>query len=155
MKALFLTVCAATMLVAAPVMAKDYPKGGVTADEVASDLKGIKHTAKIGKDSQGDPLIEASFDINGTAINYKIFFYGCDKGRCKSIQYHVAFDGSPKKLEQWNKEHRFARAWVSGEKLIHLEYDVDVEAGANTVSVQNATERFKAVMVDGVRFWSE
>lgn len=155
MKAKYFALAAASLvLMASPVLAKDYPKGGVTADEIASDLRGIQHKATITKDNAGDPLINASFDINGTDINYKIFFYGCENGRCKSIQYHVAFDGDAKLVAKWNQEHRFARGYITGTNLVHLEYDVDVEDGANTRAVQNATQRFKAVMVDGVKFWS-
>lgn len=139
---------------ATPLLAKDYTKGGVTGDEVASDLRAIGQTATVGKDSTGDPKIDAAFAVDKTDINYQIYFYGCKQGRCTTIQYHVAFDGDVKKIDAWNKGYRFARAYASDATTIHLEYDVDVEKGANSLAVQNSAERFKAVMVQGVTFLS-
>jgi hypothetical protein len=142
---------AASFAFATPLLAKDYPNGGVTGAEVAADLKAIDQKAEVGKDGSGDPLVSAAFKVGDSEIDYKIFFYGCKEGRCSSIQYHVAFDGDPSKLAEWNKGNRFARAYVGKEKTIHLEYDVDVEKGANSTAIQNSAQRFIAVMVQGVK----
>lgn len=137
---------------ATPLMAANYTQGGVTGQEIANDLKAIGQTATVTKDSGGDPKIDASFAIDKTEIGYQIYFYGCKTGRCTTIQYHVAFDGDIKKVDDWNKTYRFARAYATDKTTIHLEYDVDVEKGANSEAVQNSAERFKAVMVQGVTF---
>ena len=139
---------------ATPLAATDYIHGGVTGDEVAADLRAMGQTAVVGTDSTGDPKIDASFVVDKTDIDYQIYFYGCTKGRCTAIQYHVAFDGDVKKIDAWNKSYRFARAYASDATTIHLEYDVDLEKGANSEAVQNSAERFKAVMVQGVTFLS-
>lgn len=150
------TLTVAGLIFTAPAaMAKDYPDGGVTGDEVAADLKALGQKATVGKDSTGDPMVDASFAIGTTDIDYKIFFFGCNKGpRCTSVQYHVAFDGDIKKVVEWNKSYRFARAYSTDATTIHLEYDVDLEKGANTKAVQNTAERWKAIMVQGVTFLS-
>ncbi|ESQ88950.1 hypothetical protein ABAC460_14305 [Asticcacaulis sp. AC460] len=150
-KTVLFTAVAASFALATPLLAKDYPNGGVTGAEVAADLKGIDQTADVGKDSAGDPLVTAAFKVGDTSIDYKIFFYGCKEGRCTSIQYHVAFDGDVSKVAEWNKSNRFARAYVTDKSTIHLEYDVDVEKGANTAAIQNSAQRFIAVMVQGVK----
>ena len=126
----------ASSFVVTPLLAKDYTAGGVTGAEIAADLKGIDQTATVGKDSTGDPKVDATFKVGDTSIGYQIYFYGCKDGRCTSIQYHVSFDGDPSKITEWNKAHRFARAYVGEAKTIHLEYDVDVEKGANTVAIE-------------------
>lgn len=139
---------------ATPVLANNYTNGGVTGDEIAADLRAMGQTATVGKDSSGDPKIDAAFKVDKTSIDYQIYFYGCKTGRCTAIQYHVAFDGDIKKVADWNKSYRFARAYATDATTIHLEYDVDLEKGANTDAVQNSAERFKAVMVQGVTFLS-
>ena len=149
------SLTAAGLIFAAPVIAKDYTAGGVTGEEIAADLKAMGHKATVTKDSTGDPKVDASFAIGEegkkTDINYQIYFFGCNKGpRCTSIQYHVAFDGDIKKVPEWNKGYRFARAYSTDATTIHLEYDVDVEKGANTAAIQNSAERWKAIMIQGV-----
>ena len=150
-KTALLVAVAGTLACATPLIAKDYPNGGVTGAEVAADLKGVDQTATVGKDSTGDPMIDAAFKVGDTSIDYKIFFYGCKEGRCSSLQYHVAFSGDVSKIPEWNKSHRFARAYAT-DKTIHLEYDVDLEKGANSIAVQNSAQRFVAVIVQGVQF---
>ncbi|HTM80129.1 MAG TPA: YbjN domain-containing protein [Asticcacaulis sp.] len=151
-KTSLLLAAAIGLTFATPLLAKDYNNGGVTGDEIANDLKSIGHKVSVGKDSTGDPKVMASFAVGDTDINYQVYFFGCKSDRCNAIQYHVAFDGDISKVDEWNKTRRFARAYASDATTIHLEYDVDVEKGANTVAIQNSAERFKAVVVQGVTF---
>ncbi len=147
-------LCAAAiggLLICTPAFAHDYPDGGITANEFASELVAIGQKAKISKGSDGDPVIDATFTIGTTDIDYRIFFYGCKQDRCSSVQYHVAFDGKPDKAISWNKENRFARAYASG-TTVHLEYDVDLEKGANSAAIQNTASRWIALMVSGVSY---
>ena len=130
---------------------KAYPDGGLTATEVAAELKTAGHKVKISKDTTGDPLIEASFQAGKEDVPYKVFFFSCKKGRCGSIQYYVALEGSPEKAQKWNEENRFARAYTSG-RLVRFEYDVDLEEGATSKAVKNSAERWKAIMVAAVSY---
>ena len=130
---------------------KAYPDGGLTAIEVAAELKTAGHKVKISKDTTGDPLIEASFQAGKEDVPYKVYFYSCKKGRCGSIQYYVALEGAPEKAQKWNEENRFARAYTSG-RLVRFEYDVDLEEGATSKAVKNSAERWKAIMVAAVSY---
>ena len=131
--------------------ATDYPDGGVKGADIASDIKAMGQTADLKKDNTGDPMVQASFKIGDTDIGYTVFFYGCKNDRCTSIQFFDSFDGDPSKLVEWNSQHRFARAYNPSAKEIRIEYDVDVESGANTAAIQNAVRRFQAVLVDAVK----
>ena len=146
-----LAAAAGSLLLCTPAFATNYPDGGVTADEFASELIAMGQKAKISKASDGDPVIDASFALGTTDIDYRIFFYGCKHDRCASVQYHVAFDGKPDKAISWNKDNRFARAYAVG-TTVHLEYDVDVEKGANSAAIQNTATRWIALMVSGVSY---
>jgi hypothetical protein len=151
-----LTIVAATAALglATPSFATDYPDGGVTGQDVANELIAAGQKAKVSTSSSGNPMIDATFTLNKTDIDYRIFFYGCNTDavkRCTSIQYHVAFDGKPDKVAGWNKDNRFARAYSDG-NTIHLEYDVDLEKGANSKAVQNSASRWIAVMILGVTY---
>ena len=132
--------------------ATNYPDGGVKGSDIAADLRAMGQNAVLSEDSSGDPMIRASFALSDTEINYTIFFYGCKNDRCTSIQFFDSFDGDTKKIDEWNSDHRFARAYNDSGKDIRVEYDVDVESGCNTAAVQNAVRRFQAVLVDAVTF---
>ncbi|MGJ3647688.1 YbjN domain-containing protein [Sphingomonas sp. GlSt437] len=135
----------------APAFAKDYPNGGVTGEDVVTDLKAMEDGAVLTKDSSGDPMVSASFKIKGAEIPFQIFFYGCKEGRCSSLQYFVSFTGSPDKAVAWNSDHRFARLYYKNGK-VRVEYDVDVEIGANSAAIQNATARFHQLIKDAVDY---
>ena len=128
-----------------------FPDGGVTPAEMAVELKAAGHKAKAIKDKNSDTIIEASFPAGGQDVSYRVFFFGCKKGRCASAQYYVAFDGKKDKAIKWNEDNRYARAYVAGEQ-VHLEYDLDLEQGASHKLVKNSAERWKAIMVAAVNY---
>src|SRR5690606_22321576 len=106
-----LFITAALLAPATAAFAKDYPDGGVTAEEVAADVRKGGFTAEVTNTSAGSPLIKASFKAGDTDIPFQIYFYGCEGQRCTSIQYHVSFDGKHTEVAKWNAEKRFARAY--------------------------------------------
>jgi len=75
-------------LVALPAAAYPYPDGGVTANEVAAVLKAKGLQAEMTTDDVGDPMIKSASE----QINWRVIFYGCEKGRCTSIQFQAGFD---------------------------------------------------------------
>lgn len=139
-------------LYAGQVLAKTYPDGGVTGEDIVADLKAGGYKASLGKDDNGNPMIDASFLAGTTDIDYRVFFYDCKSGRCGSIQFFIGFDGDTSKIGEWNATRRFARAYTPGDKKIRVEYDVDVERGANSEAIKNAADRFKALVIASVRF---
>lgn len=153
MKKLALALLPAVVLatLAQPALAKDYPDGGVTGDEVLTDLTATGDTGTLTKDSTGDPMIKAAFKVGDTAINYLVLFYGCKQGRCTSLQFAVSFDGDTSKITAYNNDKRFGRAAILEGKTIRVTYDVDVEKGANSAAIQNCVNRFAAVVIDAVR----
>jgi hypothetical protein len=141
----------ACALVAQPALAKAYPDGGVTGEEVAADLIAAGNTATVTKDDGGDPLIKTAFKFGTAEVNYYILFYGCKQGRCSSLQFVVSFDGEPSKVAEYNANKRFARAANPEGKTIRVTYDVDVERGANSEAITNCATRFSAIILDAVK----
>lgn len=146
-----LFIAAALIAPATTAFAKDYPDGGVSAEEVAADVRKSGFKAEVTKTSAGSPLIQASFKAGDTDIPFQIYFYGCEAQRCTSIQYHVSFDGKHNDVAKWNAEKRFARAYTDKSNTIHIEYDLDVEKGANSKSIQGSVELFKNIVIASVQ----
>lgn len=81
----------------------------------------------IGKPGD-DPYIEST--RNG--LKFLVLFMNCSEGRnCKTLQYYMGFSDAKgisfEKLNAWNKEKRFARAYRDNDGDPVLEMDVDLD----------------------------
>jgi putative sensory transduction regulator len=85
-----------------------------------------------------------------TAIRYydtsfSIYFYGCNNGTgCTSIQYFSGYrtEGSvsASRLNEWNRDKRYARAYLSDSGAARIEYDVYL--GADGMSQADFDQSF-------------
>jgi hypothetical protein len=122
------------------------PVGGITPDEVTAVVKARGLPVKLGKDRQGDPKIESK--IGNT--HFHIYFYTCTGGRCAAIQFSKGYDLESgidlEKLNAWNRDHRFGRAFRDDENDPWVQMDMDLERGSTTESVANNLETWLAVL---------
>lgn len=86
-------------------------------------------------DSFGDPLIRSAADD----IRFSISFYDCDDGPCDSLLFYAGFDSPrPRNLtlvNDWNRDYRFARAYLDSEGDPVIEMDVSL--GADGIGRRN------------------
>jgi hypothetical protein len=99
-----------------------------------------------------DPYIESS--RNG--LKFLVLFMNCDEGKkCKTLQYYMGFsdakDVTLEKLNKWNKDKRFARAYKDDEGDPVLEMDVDLDFAG--IPRENVGETFNtwATLMDSFR----
>lgn len=134
-----------TTLAAAPAMAKPYPAGGVTPDEVAAVLRGKGLKAEIGTTGNGTPKISSG----AGGVNWSVYFYNCKDSRCASIQFSAGFDLDDgltyAKANEWNYNKRFARAALDEEMDPYVRYDIDAEKGLTSEAVELAVETWQIV----------
>ena len=121
------------------------PTGGVTSQEVAGVMRGMKLSTEVTTDKDGDPLIYSNSGLR----KFGVYFYQCKGPRCGSIQFSSGFEGASDvtaaKVADWNRTKRFGRAYIDGGKL-YVEMDMDVERGATTEALANNFERWVAVL---------
>jgi len=84
--------------------------------------------AKLISKADEDPYIES----NRNGLKFLVLFMNCeDHKNCKTLQYYMGFndakDVSLDRLNEWNKEKRFARAYRDDEGDPVLEMDVDLD----------------------------
>ena len=120
---------AALVLFSGVAGAKSLPAKGMTIDEIAKWLQSAGYKAEI-QTANGEKNIYSS--ANGQ--NFHIYQYDCNKTtRCGSFQFSVGFDtkGSfnPEKLNDWNKDNRWVRAYVDKVNDPWLEFDIDLTPG--------------------------
>lgn len=74
------------------------------------------------------PYIETSHD----GIKFVILFMNCDAGKqCRTLQYYMGFNDAKgvtaEKLNLWNREKRFGRAYrdEAGDPILEMDLDLD------------------------------
>ncbi|MAK80970.1 YbjN domain-containing protein [Phenylobacterium sp.] len=146
MRELWMAAGLALGLCAVPAQSRPLPAGGVTAAEVIEVLQANGYRAEEDVDGVGDPMVRSATD----GSNYAIYFYGCERGRCTTIQFGVAFSmkQSPglAKINEWNREMRFGRAYLDSEMDPAVQMDVDLELGATTEQLQSVIGTWGAVV---------
>ena len=84
--------------------------------------------ATMGTDSQGDPKISSR--VSDT--KFSVYFYGCqDNKNCSSILIKAGYDLnngiSALKINEWNRDKRFAKAYIDDEGDPFLEMDINLD----------------------------
>jgi hypothetical protein len=99
-----------------------------------------------------DPYIESNRD----GLKFLVLFMNCDENKkCKTLQYYMGFSDAKEvsldKLNKWNKNKRFARAYKDDEGDPVLEMDVDLDFAG--IPRENIGESFNtwASLMDSFR----
>lgn len=99
-----------------------------------------------------DPYIES----NRGGLKFLVLFMNCtDNKNCKTLQYYMGFSDAKNvsldKLNKWNKDKRFARAYKDNEGDPVLEMDVDLDFAG--IPRENVGETFNtwASLMDSFR----
>lgn len=118
---------------------------GVNSKDLAKvlALTPLKHDET--KDEWGDPqyLIEIG---NREVI---LWTYGCDKGKCDDIRlstfWKIGGNGpNLQKINQWNNEQRWTKAYMDTDNDAVLEFDMDVRDGVTYDSLLNFFEIYSS-----------
>jgi hypothetical protein len=116
-----------TLAAAAPAQAQSL----ITPDPVAiqSILQSKGYRAELSKDNSGDPMITSG--VGGA--KFLVLFYGCTNHvKCTTIQFYAGFEGTKMTvgdMNEWNKAHRFSRAYIDKDGDPCIEGDLDLDSG--------------------------
>lgn len=100
----------------------------VTATDPVGVLRAVQeagYTATLTTDNLGDPKIDAA----NAETAFAIFFYGCVEGAaCTNVQFSAGYDlatpTTASRMNDWNRENRFGRAFIDDEGDPFLRMDV-------------------------------
>ena len=135
MRRLAMKAAAAAMMVllgAAPALARPLPSGGLTRQEVAAWLEGKGYDAEIHTgDRSGEVIITSKI----SDVNYDIFFYGCARERCTSVEFLAGWTPADAvtltELNAWNAKRRYAFGYRDDEENLWVQIDVDLAPGGS------------------------
>lgn len=139
------------LLLGASAMAAAAPAGNaananVTAANVQSVVSALQRAGYKGivkREEDGDPYIESA----SGGHDFLVLFYGCTKGEnCATVQFYAGWrehKADLAKINSWNTENRFGRAYLTDEKAARVEMDVDLDDGGMS----------PALFEDNIEFW--
>jgi len=98
------------------------------ANDVLKAVQSAGFVATMGTDDDGDPRISSR--VSDT--KFLIYFYGCeDNKNCKSILIKAGYDLdagiTASKVNEWNRNKRFGKAYIDDEGDPYLEMDVNMD----------------------------
>lgn len=131
MKAIYRLAAAAALPFAIAAAAPAAAQTVITADPatIRELLLDKGYRAELGKDGSGDPMITSG--VSGA--KFVVMFYGCTNHlKCTNITFYAGFENTKMTIgdmNEWNKAHRFSRAYIDKDGDPCLEGDVDLDIG--------------------------
>lgn len=139
-------VVAAAMFAAAPAQAQLVNAKDPQAIKAIVESQGWPATL-VTKPGE-NPYIESSRD----GLKFLVLFMNCDEGKdCKTLQYYMGFNDAKsttlERLNKWNSEKRFARAYRddSGDPVLEMDVDLDF-AGLPRENLSDSFSTWAALM---------
>jgi len=98
------------------------------ANDLLQAVQDAGFVATMGTDSDGDPRISSR--VSDT--KFLIYFYGCENNKdCKSILIKAGYDLdtgiTASKVNEWNRNKRFGKAYIDDDGDPYLEMDVNMD----------------------------
>jgi hypothetical protein len=124
----FAAVLAVTLTAAVPALASPIGKDGITREEMVEIMLADGLPAKITKDSNDNVIIKS----NVAGVNFDVYFFECNEGRCGAIQFAAGWSNSnvsSAKINEWNTSKRYLRVYSKPGKVVWAEQDVVVTNG--------------------------
>jgi Putative bacterial sensory transduction regulator len=113
------------------------------------------YKAELGKDGTGDPQITSG----ASGAKFTIYFYGCEKNqKCTEIQFYAGWSDklTLERINAWNAEHRFGRAYLDDKGEVNIEYDLNFEDQAIPAALfKNDLELWASLVGSFVDFITE
>lgn len=115
--------------------------------ETVLDLVRNHGTGELERDATGDPMIVAQTG----GIRYVVYFYDCDASSlCKSIQFRAAWNApgeySMRDMNEWNRDRRFAKAYLDDDSDPTLEMDVNLDFGVTRDNLDDTIDWWRVVL---------
>lgn len=129
-----------------------------SAEVVATDAAGVMkalqdygYVATMETDSRGNPKIASR--VSDT--KFKVYFFGCndDGKKCTSIQLGAGYDlntgTNALKINEWNRDKRFAKAYIDDEGDPFLEMDINLDFdGTGDKNFQDSLDLWRLLVED-------
>jgi hypothetical protein len=140
----FGTIMAGALALAACAPAEAQQIRAQDPQTIVKAMQSAGYTANLGKDPTGDPKIESG----AAGAKFHVFFFNCTKNSdCRTVQFFAGYrkDGTVdmNQINEWNRTHRFSRAYIDKEGDPVIEMDVNLDEGGLS----------SALFIDNLKVW--
>jgi len=104
--------------------------GEITADpaQIMKAMQDFGFVATLETDDDGDPKIVSRV----SRTKFRVYFFGCENNtNCGSLHFRSGYDLdnslSALKINEWNREKRFTKAYIDDEGDPFMEMDVNLD----------------------------
>ena len=137
-----------TLALALPASAAAINKAGLTRGEVAAFLKGKGYPVNATKDGNGLSILKST---TPDGVNFDVYFFDCNaQERCASIQFAAGWTMQNPvdrdKLNVWNREHRYMRAYVQDGGTLYGEVDMIIAPGGSMEQLETNRVLFNSLL---------
>jgi len=144
----FFFAALATLALAMPASAAAINKAGLTRGEVAAFLKSKGYPVTATKDDNGLSILKST---TPSGINFDVYFFHCNaQDRCPSIQFAAGWSMQNPvdrdKLNVWNREHRYMRAYVQDAGALYGEIDMIIAPGGSLEQLETNRVLFNTLL---------
>lgn len=159
---IFIAAGLSALCLAAPASAEDTAPCGtglVCASNpatVTAAMDKAKLAPKLGKDTDGDPMIESDASV----YHFEVYFYGCkDHRSCDSLRFEALFEKAPENtpefVNKWNSKKRFLQAYVRGDGQLGVAYDLATIGGLNQTNFTDVLDWWQSQLSELATFFKE
>jgi hypothetical protein len=131
-----------------PALAGGVPSDGLKAKDVADWLNHQHLQAEADEDRSGGVATVIRTSADG--VPFAIYLYDCRKDRCASMQYAASFPAaqglSLARINAWNRQSRYVRAYLDGSGRVLGEYDVDIAPGLDQKALDHSLTRWRSAL---------
>lgn len=124
MKRVLISAVALAAFLAAPAVAEvtsaPVPAAGITPTELAQLLALHEMAPKLSQGSGGQPIVNG----HAAGVGFNVSFGECHGDRCRDVIFQAGWGNAkgdakltPERINQWNTENKFLRAYVSSNTL--------------------------------------
>jgi hypothetical protein len=143
-----LGIVVAACAVAAPALGWAWPAEGLKTEDIADWLRRQHLDAQIDEPRAGATATVVRSTLDGTP--FAIYLYDCRKDRCASLQYEASFSNTENislaRLNNWNRQSRYVRAYLDRSGRVIGEYDLDIAPGMDAKGLDHSLRRWRSAL---------
>ena len=143
-----LAATALALAVSAPALARAFPQDGLKAEDIVDWLQRQHLEAQLDEPKAGAVATVIRSQVDGAP--FAIYLYDCRKDRCASLQYAASFSNtsalSLARINAWNRQSRYIRAYLDRSGRVLGEYDLDVAPGLDGKALDHSLRRWRSAL---------
>lgn len=146
------TLGALVLAAATPAAARNLPRGGMTLEEVAQEMKRAGFDAVI--EGEAD---KRHIDSKAGDIQFSVTVDDCKpNGRCESMHLSAGFDLTTPltaaKVNEWAGDKRWASMWLDDEGDPYIFRDVNLSPGGTSEAFKEELGIFHLMVTEATKF---